>query len=529
MLLAGQAAGQSLKPAVSCESLAKASLPGVTIVSAQTVAAGDMKMAPGAALPPSAQAALGPAGQARPAGQAAPGAAPAGRPPRVDLSKLPSICRVEGTVLPSADDVAKFEVWLPSAGWNGSTLTITHPTSAGGNVNTEVIDALNKGFGALLNMSPSFDDWATAGKSADQLLDQGYRTGHAMLVAAKAIANALYGTPVKHALYEGCSEGGREGFNAAHHYPADYDGIIVGGSGNQFARINAAQLYPAWFAAQDRARFISKDEWSMIHKAVVDACDEIDGVKDRIINDPRTCHWDPNSLLCKGEKTDSCLTAPQIEELKAAHQGPVDPVTHESIFPGPVMGGELQLPEFSIPDVPMHPAYQLYASLVENDPKWDFKTMDLHKDFVLAMQKVGPALHTAPADLKDFVDHGGKMIIWDGWNDYNSPKYWIQYLADMQKDFGAAKVDKKVAVYFLPGVQHCGGGEGADSFSKLDAIASWVETGKAPESIPSSKIVAGKTTMTRPVCRYPQVSKYKGTGDPNATENWTCVAGKPGL
>jgi feruloyl esterase len=520
LMMCAPSFGEDAATTPSCESLAKLALPNTAIVASQVVAAGQLAMTPAAVLPPSAQAALGP--------QTGPGA-PAGRTPGTDFSKLPAICRVQATVKPSPDDVAKLEVWLPMTGWNGSSITVTHPSSAGGNVNTEVVNAVQNGYAALLNLSPSFDDWATAAKSSDRLLDQGYRTGHAMLVAAKAILNTFYGSPVKHAYYEGCSEGGREGFNAAHHYPNDYDAISVGGSGNQFAKINAAQMYPAWIMSKTPGSFIPAQKWVMIHKAALDACDEIDGVKDRIIEDPRQCNFKPESLLCKGAETDNCLNAPQVEALKATYKGTVNPRTGEVIFPGPPPGGELPVFEFANPDVPMKPAHLLYQALVFGDkPNWDWKTLDMDKDVALAIQKVGPALHTTPADLKDFVDHGGKMIIWDGWNDYNSPNYWIDYYTEMQKLFGADKVAKSVQLYFLPGVQHCGGGEGADTFSKLGALSEWIEAGKPPASIPASHVEKGTVTFTRPVCPYPQVPNFKGTGDVNDAANWVCKATKAG-
>ncbi len=511
--------GQASLSTPNCENLARLAVTNGSIVAAQTVAAGELKLAPAAALPPSAQTALGP--------QDAGG--PGRRPPQTDLSKLPAICRVQGSVKPSTGNDARFEVWLPLTGWNGSSVTVTHPTSAGGMVNSEVVQGVRNGYAALLNMSPSFDDWASAAKTPDQLLDQGYRDGHAMIIAAKTILQAFYGSPVHHAYYEGCSEGGREGFSAAQHYPEDYDGIIVGGAGNQFALINAAQLFPAWTMGQHPGSFIPQRKWSMIHAAVLDACDGIDGVKDRLIEDPRQCNFKPESLLCKGEQNDTCLTAPQAEALKAIYKGLVNPRTGHVLFPGPALGGELPVFEFANPDAPMQPAYLLYKALVfGGKTNWDYRTLDFDKDLQLAYEKVGPALHTAPADLKDFIHRGGKIIIWDGWNDYNNPYYWMDYYAELQKRFGAGKLAEHVAMYFLPGVQHCGGGEGCDSFSKLDAISAWVTSGKPPAWIHSSRIEHGNIMKTHPVCRYPQVAKYKGSGDAGNEANWICADASSG-
>jgi len=498
--------GQPGSQAASCESLTKQSLSGVTIVSAEVVEAGVLKLP----TPPN-----GPFGAA-------------GRRPKADLTKLPAMCRVQATTRPSPENEARLEVWMPLTTWNGSMLTVTHPTSANGNVGSEMIDAVGKGYAGLLNMSPSFDAWDIAAKSPDMLLDLGYRQHHSILVAAKAIEKAFYGKPVKHAYYMGCSEGGREGFNAAHHYPEDYDGLILGGSGNQFAIINAAQMYPAWFISKAPERFIPEKKWPMIHKAVLAACDELDGVKDNVIEDPRQCNFKPESLLCKGAEGEECLTAPQIEALKATYKGMVNPRTGEVIFPGPALGGELPVFEFADPSKAMPPAEKLYKTLVFRDPKWDFKTLDYDKDIAMAVQKVGPAIHTAPGDLKNFVDRGGKMIIWDGWNDYNNPFYWMDYLAEMQRLFGTDRVAEHVQMYFLPGMQHCWGGEGCDTFDKLGVISEWVATGKPPARIHSAHLDNGSVTHTRPVCPYPQVDKYKGSGDVNNEANFVCTPAKPG-
>jgi feruloyl esterase len=511
--------GQASSPAVSCESLAKQTLPNTAITTAQMVAPGDLKM-PSRSIggPP-------PGGTGGPAGQQA---APFGRRPRTDLTKLPAICRVQAAVRPSRENEATLEVWLPATGWNGSLMTMTHPSSASGSVPADVVEGVRRGYAALLNTGPALDAWDIAAKSPDLLLDFGYRTGHAMLVAARAITNAFYGSPVNHAYFLGCSEGGREGFNAAHHYPEDYDGIIVGGSGIQFSIINAAQMYPAWFMSKDRARFIPEPKWTMIHNAVLDACDMIDGIKDRVIADPRQCPFNPDTLLCKGAEADNCLTAPQVEALKATYKGPVNPRTGEVIFPGPVLGGELPVFEFANPDVPMRPAALLYKALVFGDPDWDFRTLDFDKDVQLAIQKVAPAIETAPADLRAYFDRGGRLLYWDGWNDFNNPYYWMDYHAGLQKLLGAEKVAKSFQMYFVPGMQHCSGGEGCDSFDKLGAITEWVTTGRPPARILSSHIENGIVTNTRPICPYPQVAKYKGLGDPNNDANYVCTDTRPG-
>lgn len=493
---------QSAASGGACENLAKQTLPDTTATMAQSYGAGEFKTA-----------------------------APAGGPQsalRGDTSQLPAICRVQATVRTSSETEVKLELWLPSSGWNGSLMALTFPGFRGSSPERDIVDGVTRGYAALMSTGEGLGSAPTTCKSPEKQIDWGYRGLHVITVAAKAFAAAFYGSPVKHAYFLGCSEGGREGFNAAHHYPADFDGIIVGGSGNQFARINAAQLYPAWLISKNTARFIPEPKYTMVHNAAVKVCDSLDGVVDGVIGEPRNCPFDPNTLLCKGVEADDCLTAPQIELLKMIYAGAINPRTKELIFPGPAVGSEPRVFEFANDKKPMGGALNLYQYAVfNNDPNWDWKMLDFDKDVALATQKVGPYLHTTPADLKAFLDSGNKLIIWDGWNDYNSPYYWMNYYAELQKLFGAAKVSKSVKMYFSPGMNHCAGGEGCDTFDKVGAIASWVETGKAPERILASHLDKGKVAFSRPLCVYPQVAKYKGTGDNTDAANFVCADYKP--
>jgi feruloyl esterase len=483
---------QAGAPAVSCDSLAKAALPDTRITLAQSYAEGEY------VTPPDMQT-------------------------HTPAAKLPAICRVLATITTSSDSEVKAEVWLPQSGWNGNMVGATYPGRPVVQHN-ELIDGVRSGYAAVMIDGLALDRWAAAAGHPEQLIDDGYRGMHLITVTGKALIKAFYGRPAKYSVFLGCSEGGREGLNEAHHYPEDYDGISIGGAGHIFANINAAQLYPAWLVSKNPARFLSEKKWNMVHEAVVKACDGLDGVIDGVIEDPRECHFDVKQLQCKGEEADDCLTAPQVEFLQLIYKGTINPRTKEVIFEGPAFGSELKIIEFANDKKPMYPALELYKSLVfGDDPNWDLAKMDMDKDVALATQKIGPYLHTEPKDLKAFFARGGKLIVWDGWNDYNSPNHWINFGNEVGKLYGPKTSDASLRLYFSAGMDHCFGGAGCDTFDKLGAIAGWVETGKAPESMKAAHYQDGKVEHTRLMCAYPLVDKYKGTGDTKDAANWTCA------
>jgi feruloyl esterase len=293
----------------------------------------------------------------------------------------------------------------------------------------------------------------------------------------------------------------------------------------------------------------------VIQKAVLAACDALDGVKDGLLEDPRQCHFNPQELLCKGANGQDCLTGPQIDALQKIYAGPSNPRTGARIFPGYPSGAESITGTWDawiIPPTPKGGSIQgafgnsFYGQAVFEKPVWDFRTLNFDSDVSLGDQKAGSILNATSADLRPFRAHGGKLIQYHGWADaaispLNSIDYYESVRAFLSPNGSSQPVQDFYRLFMVPGMGHCGGGVGATSFGNtqgaasistdperdvLSALERWVEKGVSPEHLIGSGTVAGDASkrMTRPLCPYPQVAKYNGSGDSNSASNFVCAA-----
>jgi feruloyl esterase len=266
-----------------------------------------------------------------------------------------------------------------------------------------------------------------------------------------------------------------------------------------------------------------------IHQAVMAACDAIDGVTDGVLEDPRTCRFDPAVLACKGTDGDDCLTAPQVQGLKKVYDGPKNPRNGESVFPGYMRGGEAGWGSWIVgTDVPPRNAQHgiqvpFFRFFVFDNPDWDWKSFDFDKGVALADKKVGGEVNAIDPDLRKFRERGGKLVQYHGWSDPAiSPLNSVNYFASVKAKMG--ETQDFYRFFLMPGVGHCSGGPGPSTFDKMGVIVNWVENGKAPEQIVAEHSTGGKTDRTRPLCAYPKIAKYKGSGSTNDAANFACVA-----
>jgi feruloyl esterase len=514
MLPAMAAFSQAAAPAVSCESLAKLALPDTTITMAQPVAAGEFKMPPRGG---------GPAGQPGAAGAAA--QQPAGRAAASQGSN-PAFCRVAANLKPSIDSNIKVEVWLPLSGWNRKFVAAGNGGWAGSISYNGMLPALQSGYATAA--TDTGHDSSQPGQNGgefiighpEKLIDYAYRADHLMTVTAKAIISAFYGSSPEHSYWVGCSLGGLEGLIEAKRFPEDFDGIVVGSPPNPLTTFNAAQIWPAWLISKDPSRFIPPSKLPMIHEAALKACASPIGLKQGFIEEPDRCNFDPRALLCKGQDAPDCLTAHQVDLMRQVYAGPVNPRTHESIFPGLSPGAELQLPKYSQQTEAYSTALDLFKYAAFHNADWDWRTFDFDKVLAAAQREVDPILNV-DANLNAFLDRGGKLMMYIGGTEYKNFTHMRDYYQNVLKNAGAGK-DNSVRLFLLPGMDHCGGGAGCDQFDKMGSIDEWVQHGRAPERIVSSKLSGGKVVRTRPICAYPLVAKYKGTGSIDEAESFVC-------
>ena len=477
----------------SCEGLASMKLAGGTITMAQAVAADGLTV---------------PAGRGRGA-----------------ISNLPAFCRVSATLTPSSDSEIKMELWLPASGWNGKFEANGNGGWTGSISQATLAAGLEHGYAAAMS------DLGHEGGSAsfavghpEKLVDFGYRAAHEMTVAAKAIIAAYYTQPLQESYWTGCSAGGRSALMEAQRYPTDFDGIVAGSPGLDWTGRAFHAVWIAQAAHKTEASYIPREKYALIHNAVLAACDARDGVKDGVLEDPTTCHFDPKQLECKSGDGADCLTAAQVETARTIYSPVVNPRTKDTIFPGFEPGSENGWGTMAGPRL-FSIGGDFFKFIVFNDPNWDYRTFDFDSGVARA-EKVAGFLDAKDADLEAFRNHGGKLIQYHGWADPqiapgSSVRYYKKVLDTMG---GAAKVESFYRLFMVPGMAHCGGGDGTSSFDMLTALERWKEQGKAPGQIPAARVREGKVDRTRPLCPYPQVAKYKGTGSTDEAANFVCAA-----
>lgn len=439
---------------------------------------------------------------------------------------LPPFCRVAATFKPTADSDIHAEIWLPLSGWNGKLLAAGSGGWGGNIAYGGMAEALRRGYATAAT-----DDGHTGPSGSfamghpEKLADFAWRAEHEMTVEAKLLIQAFYGSAPRHSYWEGCSGGGREGLIQAARYPDEFDGIIAGDPAN--IRRNAWALWLAVNTFKDTEAVIPPAKYPMIHRAVLDACDAQDGLTDGLIAEPEACHVDFNALQCKAGDGPDCLTTRQVQTAKTI----ISPATAESgdvLFPRLEPGTELRWKTLAGGPAPGDLFLDEFRYVVYQDPSWDWKTFELVRDAAKA-HAIDQHVDELDPNLQAFAKHGGKLLIYHGWAD--------QQVAPMSSvDFYQSVVDLRggtepssdwIRLFMAPGMAHCAGGEGPDTFDKLGALEDWVEHGKAPAQIIASHSTAGKVDRTRPLCPYPEVARYNGTGDINDAKNFTCRAAHP--
>ncbi|MBZ5608226.1 MAG: tannase/feruloyl esterase family alpha/beta hydrolase [Acidobacteriia bacterium] len=499
----------------SCEGLAKLALPATTLKTAESVPAGSFT--------------------------------PPGNGP---IANLPAFCRVAGMIKPSADSDVEFEVWMPSTGWNGKFEGIGNGGYAGSIGYGAMGAAVAHGYATASTDTghhAGTTDAAWALGHPEKVTDFGYRAIHETADKAKAIIRAFYGDPVKRAYFSSCSNGGRQALMEAQRYPADYDGIIAGAPAYYWTHLLTAAMWDMTATLNDPASYIPASKLPAIEGAALQACDALDGVKDGVIDDPTMCHFTPSTLLCKGADSDSCLTAPQVAALEKIYSGAHN-VKGDQVFPGFSPGGEAGGTGWGgwITGAAREKSLQhafgtnFFEYMLYSDAKWDYHTFSVDRDMKVADDSLAGKLNATNPDLKKFKDRGGKLIMYHGWSDAAIPPVaTVNYYKNVVSKMGAKDTSSFVRLFMVPGMQHCGGGPGPNVFGQgavtggdpehdVDAaLHRWVEAGKAPEQIIATRYKglapSSGVARTRPLCRYPQVAKWNGTGSSDDAANFTCT------
>jgi feruloyl esterase len=493
LLMAAAMSQPTAIAAETCERLAKIALPDTTITLAEAVVAG-------AFTPPSN-------------GPNAP----------QPLTSLPVFCRVAAVVKPSPDSHIEMEVWLPAESWNGKFEAVGNGGWAGVISYAAMASALREGYAtASTDTGHKGNDAVFGIGHPEKVIDFAVRAVHEMTVKSKAVVSMFYDRAPRLSYWNGCSTGGRQGLMSAQKYPADFDAIVAGAPANYQTHLHAWDLTVAVPALKDPAAAVPTAKLAMLNKAVLQACDARDGVKDGVLGNPRTCTFDPSALLCRGGSDADCLTAPQVESVKRMY-APAKTKSGEVVFPGKDPGSETGWTAIAGGAAPAGVSLGSFR-IAYADANWDWRGYDLDRDLKIVDERVGTTINAIDPDLSAFKARGGKLLLYHGWNDTaisagNTVNYYSSVLAKM-----GAKQDDWIRLFMAPGMQHCGGGPGPNQVNYMSALERWRESGTAPDRLIASRVADNRVETTRPLCPYPQVAQYTGVGSTNDAANFVCKA-----
>ncbi len=464
---------------------------------------------------------------------------------------VPEFCRVQGVARPTADSEIKFEVWLP-IDWNGRYYQVGMGGSAG-SMQYSSLSMLVATGAAVATTNTGHEaailDWSWAAGHPEKIVDFGYRAHQETSEKARKIIQAYYHKKQDHAYFTGCSRGGHSGMISARRNPEDWDGILIGaaGFGSLVEHLRTYIWRSRLWATYPEGR-IPEDKWPAITRTTLASCRPEAHLVDGLPADPRHCSFDPDIMLCNGAETKDCLTQPQADMLKRAYAGPYHSDETGAKYPGFPPTFEIGGPFWT--EARGHGfVSQFFGSFAFNNPNWTQEGMKpeealtLAPNIMVAGEHLDDVLSAEMPQWSTLKKQGSKVIIYHGWSDKSpSALLSLQTYGKVVDEVGGRKeADEFMRLFMVPGMSHCVAGPGANAFGQFQgtpaltndpghdvhrALETWVEAGVAPEQIIATKYVEDDpekgVAFTRPLCPYPQVAKYNGTGSTKEAMNYRC-------
>jgi feruloyl esterase len=321
-----------------------------------------------------------------------------------------------------------------------------------------------------------------------------------------------------------CGGGSAAALHELQKYPADYNGIVVGGHAAHLTRQIFGQLWP-WLATHPGGvAILPAAKLAVVHDAVLAKCDTLDGVKDGLLENPTRCAFDPKDIECSSGDGPNCLTAAQVDAVRKIYAGPTNPRTNERIWSPLYRGSELDWSFFSESESPIGIATGALRMIL-GDPSWDVRKdpVDFDRHVAMADRSDIARVSASNPDISEYVKRGGKLILSGGWNNALVPAGAVlDYYNRVERTIGAENTRRAVRLYMVPGMIECNGGPGTDTFDMLGVMRRWVERGQAPNEVNASRVERGKVVRTRPLCPYPQVATYRGSGSTDDAMSFVC-------
>jgi len=463
-----------------------------------------------------------------------------GAPPGVggaDYSDTPAFCRVQVTLTPSDDSDIKSEIWLPLEGWNGKYVGIGNGIWAGQISYSQMADPLARGYATASTDTGHVGNGMTADFAVghpEKLVDFGHRAVHVTTVAAKQAIAAFYGEGPGLSFWNSCSTGGRQGLMAAYRYPGDFDAISAMAPANPMTDLMVQSMWAGW-APKLFDTQLSPPLLGLVHARAVAQCDALDGVEDGVIGRPQQCTFNPASLQCAPGQSEGCLSPGQAGAISSIYGGVRDEAGRQ-ILPGWPIGAESgSFMALVMGAEPFPVATSYFRQLVYADqPGWDWQAQP-YSGYLADGRSYGADIVNVPANgLGAFFDRGGKLLLSHGWADGLIPATnTLAFHSGLYAALPASQRNTQLRLFMAPGMDHCAGGDGPSEFDTLGAIDAWATSGIAPNRLVATRPVTppamfggppqpDRAPMQRPLCAWPWVETYDGTGDPALASSFTC-------
>ncbi len=479
--------------AAPCESLQSSSTSHVTIVSAAVVPAG-----------PFVQPGGGPAG---------------GAPPPAAVAPIPEHCRVKLVLKPTSDSNINAELWMPTEKWNGKFMAVGNG-GFGGSIQGygEMQVALRLGYATAGSDTGHSGTDGPNGMFAlghpEKIVDFSHRAVHEMTATSKKLIDTFYGSAPQFSYFKGCSTGGRQAMMAAQRFPDDFDGIIGGALANRHIHMHTAGVARNIQLSRHPEQTLSPAKAKLVNDTMMQACDTL---KEGFLNNPRECKVDFSKLACTAADSDNCLTKPQLQTVEMFYGG-LKNKKGELIFSGQAMGNRIPALQ-GVNGVPGG-GFDTVRIWAFQNADYDWHTFDLDRDMPIIDQKIG-FVDSVDPDLSKFKAHGGKLLLYAGWGDTTiTPENTVLYYESVLNKMGKNQGDF-VRLFMAPGMAHCRGGDGPNTFDTIGTLEQWREKNVTPTQMMGFNPQSG---LTRPICSYPQYARYKGSGNIKDASNWACTA-----
>lgn len=449
---------------------------------------------------------------------------------------LPARCRVTGTIEPEIG----VEIWLPTETWNGKLLVAGCYGLCGAIRPDQMEDAVARGYATATTDAGHSDQkyrdsrWAYNNTMLED--DFGHRAVHLTTRLAKSLARAYYGRREQYAYFRGCSTGGRQALVSAWRHPDDFDGIIAGAPFDQALSVPHMIWADRVNTGADGQPILGRRQFNLLRKAVLGRCDAADGIVDSVVGDPQGCDFRPESLACASGQERDCLTPAQIAAAGKIYGGPADSAGRRLAPFGAAPGSEFTWARQLLGKDGKPPFFYsigqnwMQYHAFEPDPPLGSGPLVFDFDKDPARLTAGLARVGYQPELEAFAESDGKLIVYHGWADESlQPAHTLAYWeAALERNGGVAGLARFARLYMLPGVLHCGGGTAAGDVDYLSALERWVEEGQGPDMLVAWRTkdsvpvtvrqprfpLEGDVLLKRPLFPYPEVARYRGTGDP---------------